>query len=236
MFKKTVLTLVFVAIAALTGNAPADLVSFTLELNSGGSPKIVIDNRSAARWSLGSVVFDFSGSSVVLDTTAGDGIGTDPVDHALAFSPAGTYGSFNTVVSSAGLACYAHTGNLAGLTSDINTTGIPGRTMTFNFIGSGILTGHGWGFNVDWDKTGTNNSPRGGDINGTIVTAYFLDNTNPLNTFTLAHTYSNVAGNGQSFPAQAFGDAIPEPAGAGGMIAVAVWALFFRRRVRQHRA
>lgn len=221
-----------IAAASYQSCACADLVSFSLELNSGGNSKVVIDNRSSPGWAIGWFTVDFRAANVILDTTLSDGIGTDPVDQATSFLSSGTFGSFGTVVSATGLACYQNAGDLSGLKSDVNQGSFPGQLMTFSFSGSGLAPGDGWGFNVDWDKAGTNDNPRGSDINGTKVTALFVNLANPGLTQELTYTYTGVQGNGFSFPALISADAVPEP---GALLPMAFMAACSARRRRRSR-
>lgn len=225
--------IVSIALLIVTAtSARSDIIGFSLELNSGGSPKFSIDNRSDPGWVIDLVEVDVRASLAVFDTTASDGIGTNPVDQALAFLPIGTYGSFSTAVTSAGLASYANAGNLALLATDINAAaGVDaGRLMTFNFSGFG--PGDGWGFNVDFDKVGSNDGPRGGEMNGTKVTARFRNVNRPhWPAQNLTFTYTSISGNGRSFPAIVFATAVPEPTtGAIGLLAVVYWVSRRKRR------
>lgn len=129
------------------GSASAGFLCYSVEVNSGGSPKLCIDNRSLGGYRLTDVTFDFRSSPATADgSTAG-----------LAF--VGNYGTYQTAVTAAGLASY--TGNLAG---DIGN----GELFTFSF-GTGLEAGEGFGVLVDIGNI------RGGDINGAAVTAMFDD-------------------------------------------------------------
>jgi hypothetical protein len=129
------------------GSAQAGFLSFSVEVNSGGSPKLCIDNRSVGGYRLTDVQFDFRSS-----LAQADGAGA-----TLAF--VGNYGTYDTAVTASGLATY--TGNLA---TDIGG----GELFTFSF-GSGFDAGEGFGVLVDIG------SIRGGDINGAAITATFDD-------------------------------------------------------------
>ena len=224
----------FAAVAAFLGltihstNLQAAFLSFSTEFNSGGDPKISLDNRSDAGWFIESIKIDFTAANVVLDTTDSDGIATNPVDEALAFMSTGTNGSFSTAVTTDGLAAYDNAGDLSGLAADINAGGSPGQLMTFGFSSGGIAPGEGWGINVDWDETGSNDAPRGSDINGTTVMATFF-NPDLNSTKVLTLTY-DVSGMGVSFPGLV---EIPEPASLG-LASIFLLGMALRRRQGQN--
>lgn len=226
---RIVASLAFLAFNAAV--AQGDLLSFGLELNSGGSPKVTIDNRADPGWAINSVTVDFLAANVMLDTTVSDGVGSDPVVTSTAFLAVGTYGTFSAAVTLAGLTAYDNAGNVPGLISDINTTGVPGCQMTFGFSSGGILPGDGWGFVADWDQLLDDSSPRGADINGTTVTVTFQSLASPLETHTLSYTYQNVSGNGVSYPGLASFSVVPEPA-CGSVLAMTLVTLAAARRRR----
>jgi hypothetical protein len=229
-FLKFAAVAAFLGLAIHSDNLHAVSVSFSTEFNSGGDPKVSLDNRSDAGWFIESIKIDFTTANVVLDTTAGDGIGTDPVDEALAFMATGTNGSFATAVTTDGLAAYDNAGDLTALAADINAGGSPGQLMTFGFSSGGIAPGDGWGINVDWDETGSNDAPRGSDINGTTVMVTFSNPNIPNFTKVLTLEYS-VSGNGVSFPGLISME-IPEPASLG--LASIFLLGMMRRRQRQY--
>jgi hypothetical protein len=149
---------------------------------------------------------------------------------ATGFLAVGTYGSFSTAVTAAGQLAYNNAGNLSALVSDINTTGVAGRQMTFGFSSGGILPGDGWGFVSDWDQLADDDGPRGADINGTIITVTFASIAALQTTHTFSYTYQNVSGNGFSFPGLASFSVIPEPASAGLAVLLLLPAGLARRR------
>lgn len=140
-----------VSTAALVGSliwvgaAEGGFLSYSVEMNSGGSPKLAIDNRSVGGYRLTDVTFDFRSTPATADSsTAG-----------LAF--VGNYGTYQTAVTASGIASY--TGNLS---ADIGA----GQLFTFDF-GTGFEAGEGFGVLVDIGTI------RGGDVNGAVVTATF---------------------------------------------------------------
>lgn len=129
------------------GSAHADFLCYSVEVNSGGSPKLAVDNRSTGGYRLTDVTFDFR------STPAQAGSGT------ASLAMVGNYGTYETAVTAVGLASY--TGNLA---TDIGS----GELFTFDF-GTGFEAGEGFGVLVDIGNI------RGGEINGAVVTATFDD-------------------------------------------------------------
>lgn len=176
------------------GAADADFLSYSVEVNSGGSPKLCIDNRSVGGYRLTDVTFDFRSSPATADgSTAG-----------LAF--VGNYGTYQTAVTATGLASY--TGNLA---TDIGA----GELFSFSF-GNGFSAGDGFGVLVDIGNI------RGGDINGTVITATFDD------VHEVRLVYEGRTGNGRSFPALVV-QGVPEPS-AVGLVSALIGSLVFVRR------
>ncbi len=175
------------------GSVDADFLSYSVEVNSGGSPKLVIDNRSVGGYRLTDVTFDFRSSPAKADSSTA----------SLAF--VGNYGTYETAVT-AGLASY--TGNLA---TDI----AGGELFTFSF-GTGFEAGDGFGVLVDIGHV------RGGDINGTVITATFDD------VHEVRLVYEGRTGNGRSFPALVV-QGVPEPS-AVGMLGALIGSLVFVRR------
>lgn len=110
----------FFLIITICNQASADFITFSSEVNSGGSPKIVIDNRSSAGWDMIRATFDFSGTPVNL---------TNP--QSLAF---GTYGHYSTVNSVGGL-------------NSLNAASITSQKIEWDF--SGMQTGDGFGISIN---------------------------------------------------------------------------------------
>lgn len=97
-----------------------DFITFTAEVNSGGAPKIVIDNRSDASWQMVRATFDFGGTPVVLQVPGNLGYGV--------------YGSYQTA-------------NTAGGAASLSGTSKTSSLIRFDF--SGMTTGNGYGVAID---------------------------------------------------------------------------------------
>lgn len=97
-----------------------DFITFSAEVNSGGSPKIVIDNRSDANWEMVRATFDFGGTPVNL---------VNP--RALAFGSFGSYSTVNTI------------GGLSSLTDTL----ISNQQVKWTF--SALKSGDGYGIGID---------------------------------------------------------------------------------------
>jgi hypothetical protein len=95
---------------------------------------------------------------------------------------------------------------------------VSGQSMTWTFSGMESGDGTGWKINI-------RGNVRGGDINGTSITAQFSNGTD---TEEVTYEFAGVSGNGVSFYANA---SVPEPSGLT-LIGVAVGVIVarFRRR------
>lgn len=102
--------------------------------------------------------------------------------------------------------------------SSFTSHSINGQSMKWTF--SGMEAGDGTGWKVD-----IGGGVRGGDINGTSITALF---TNGSETKEVAYQFTGVSGNGVSFYANA---SVPEPSGLA-LIGVAVGVVVARFRNR----
>jgi hypothetical protein len=183
-------------------------ISWTAELNAAGSPKVAFENTSDPGWSVKKIRLDFTSAdlgTIVLDTTAGDGIGVDPVDPAFSQITSGTIGAFNTTVTDPSQ--ITHVGS--DIVGDINEMGgVEGRTMMFDFAQGTFGPGEGWGFAVDWDSSGTDDDePSRSELSGATISVTYWEGDMPSVDF----TYPASNSNGGSFPAQASIAAVPEP-------------------------
>lgn len=104
----------------MTSQVNADFITFTAEVNSGGSPKIVIDNRSHVDFQMIRATFDFNGTPVVLQTPGNLGFGL--------------YGSYQTANTAGGAA---------------SLSGISKTSSLIQFDFSGVTAGNGYGVAID---------------------------------------------------------------------------------------
>lgn len=95
---------------------------------------------------------------------------------------------------------------------------VSGQSMTWTFSGMESRDGAGW-------KLPIGGNIRGGDINGTTISAQF---TNGLESREVEYQFSGVTGNGVSFYANA---SVPEPSGIA-LIGMLVGVLVARFRSR----
>ena len=109
-----------VLLMLLCSVANADFITFSAEVNSGGSPKIVIDNRSSAGWEMIQATFDFNGTPVNL-------LNPQPLSF-------GTFGSYSTV-------------NTIGGRDALTETLISNQKVQWKF--SGMKTGDGYGISIN---------------------------------------------------------------------------------------